>query len=258
MAGGEDDAISLFESLEEVLDAIQFTQILDILGSRMPQPCHLGQHQSEVVGGVLEECVALALIETGKRDLEMRTDAFSASRQQPESGLPKGPADRPGNGQRESSADGNKGPETGIESETPCARRHGASVTLPAAVWTFPPARSDVQKGKREKEKKRKGEKEKRGRWVAPLPLCSFAPLFFRVGIDECETLKRSNAHPCQASMRVMVAETSSISTVSPVDLPIIRSASSDPLAKIRRSRSASHAPRIVIGSSASPSSPSR
>ena len=129
MAGGEDDATSALESSEEILGSLQDAQILEIVRPRVPQPSHLGEHDTEMACTSALDSIPLALIEVREGDLEMAANSLSTSGQESGSGLTKGLADRSGKGQRESASDAEKAPEAGVENKISRPRRHEASVT---------------------------------------------------------------------------------------------------------------------------------
>jgi hypothetical protein len=128
VARGEDDAASAFESFEEIFGTLQHAQTLDVLGSRVPQPGHLSEHEAEMASTSALDVVPLALVEIRKRDFEMVANSLSASGQQSHGGSTKGLTDRSGKGQRESASDAEKAPEAGVENEASGAGRHGRSL----------------------------------------------------------------------------------------------------------------------------------
>ena len=81
-----------------------------------------------------DEGASLGLIQFREGDLEMRVDSFSAAGQEAEGSAAQDLSDRPGEGQRESSANAEKAPEAGVEHEASGAGRHGWSVAEPVAV----------------------------------------------------------------------------------------------------------------------------
>jgi hypothetical protein len=81
VACGENDSTPDLEGFEEILGALQHAQILDISRLRVPQPGHLGEHETEVAPTSALDGVPLALVQVGKCDFEMGANSLSASGQ---------------------------------------------------------------------------------------------------------------------------------------------------------------------------------
>jgi len=127
--GSEDDATPALESSEEILDSLQLDQILEIVRAGVPQPCHLGEQQAEMVSASPLDCVSLALVQIGECDFEMGAYSLATSGQEGESGSAQDPTNRSREGQWESSSNAEEAPEAGVKHEASGARRHGRSLT---------------------------------------------------------------------------------------------------------------------------------
>jgi hypothetical protein len=128
VARGEDDATPALEGFEEIFDALQHAQILDVLRPRVPQPGDLGEHETEMASASALDGVSLALVQIGECDFEMGAYSLATSGQEGESGSAQDPTDRSREGQWESSSNAEETPEAGVKHEASGARCHGRSL----------------------------------------------------------------------------------------------------------------------------------